>query len=77
MNTIRVALAQINPTVGDLAGNTDLVIDYIARARAVSADLVAFPELALIDRTSVAFGDLRDAFVEDVSQISASDSSPR
>ena len=47
MNTIRVALAQINPTVGDLAGNTDLVIDYIARARTISADLVAFPELAL------------------------------
>jgi len=47
MNTIRVALGQINPTVGDLAGNTDLVIDYIGRARAISADLVAFPELAL------------------------------
>ena len=47
MNTIRVALAQINPTVGDLAGNTRLVLDYIARAREVGADLVAFPELAL------------------------------
>ena len=47
MNTIRVALAQINPTVGDLVGNTDLVLDYIARAQAVGADLVAFPELAL------------------------------
>ena len=47
MNTIRVALAQINPTVGDLAGNTDLVLDYITRAQAVGADLVAFPELAL------------------------------
>lgn len=47
MNTIRVALAQINPTVGDLAGNTDLVLDYIARAQSVGADLVAFPELAL------------------------------
>jgi NAD+ synthase (glutamine-hydrolysing) len=47
MNTIRVALAQINPTVGDLAGNADLIIDYIARARKAGADLVAFPELAL------------------------------
>src|SRR4030095_2935452 len=47
MNTIRVALAQINPTVGDLAGNTDLVLDYLARARTAGADLVAFPELAL------------------------------
>jgi hypothetical protein len=32
--------------------------------------------LAVIDRTLAAFGDLRDAFVEGVSQISASDSSP-
>jgi hypothetical protein len=32
--------------------------------------------LAVIDRTLAAFGDLKDAFVEDVSQISASDSSP-
>jgi NAD+ synthase (glutamine-hydrolysing) len=47
MNTIRVALAQINPTVGDLAGNADLVIDYIGRAQKIGADLVAFPELAL------------------------------
>ena len=47
MNTIRVALAQINPTVGDLAGNADLVIDYIARAQKAGADVVAFPELAL------------------------------
>ena len=47
MNTIRVALAQINPTVGDLAGNTELVLDYITRAKAIGADIVAFPELAL------------------------------
>jgi NAD+ synthase (glutamine-hydrolysing) len=47
MNTIRVALAQINSTVGDLAGNASLVLDYIARARTAGADVVAFPELAL------------------------------
>ena len=47
MNTVRVALAQINPTVGDLSGNTDLVLDYLNRARGAGADLVAFPELAL------------------------------
>ncbi len=40
-------MAQINPTVGDLDGNTSLVLDYIERARATGADLVAFPELAL------------------------------
>jgi NAD+ synthase (glutamine-hydrolysing) len=47
MNTIRIALAQINPTVGDLEGNVGQVLDYISRARAISADIVAFPELAL------------------------------
>lgn len=47
MKTIRVALAQINPTVGDLPGNTALVLEYIARSRTVGADIVAFPELAL------------------------------
>jgi NAD+ synthase (glutamine-hydrolysing) len=47
MNTIRVALAQINPTVGDLEGNTKLALDYIERARQAGADLVALPELAL------------------------------
>lgn len=47
MGTIRIALAQINPTVGDLEGNADLAIDYIKRAQAVGADLVALPELAL------------------------------
>src|SRR5437667_6515752 len=47
MNTIRVALAQINPTVGDLAGNTDLVLDHIGRARATGADPVALPDLVL------------------------------
>ena len=47
MNTIRVALAQINPTVGDLKGNTDQVLDYLDRARAAGADIVAFPELAI------------------------------
>ncbi|HEX8090466.1 MAG TPA: NAD+ synthase [Blastocatellia bacterium] len=47
MNTIRVALAQINPTVGDFEGNTRLVLDYLGRAREAGADLIAFPELGL------------------------------
>ncbi|HVG20417.1 MAG TPA: NAD+ synthase [Blastocatellia bacterium] len=47
MNTIRVALAQINPTVGDFEGNTRMVLDYLSRAREAKADLVAFPELGL------------------------------
>lgn len=44
---LRVALAQINPTVGDLAGNQKLIVDNIRRAEELSADVVAFPELAL------------------------------
>lgn len=47
MRTLRLALAQINPTVGDLAGNTEKIIDYIRRAEAYSADIIAFPELAV------------------------------
>ncbi|HKY05055.1 MAG TPA: nitrilase-related carbon-nitrogen hydrolase, partial [Blastocatellia bacterium] len=47
MNTIRVALAQINPTVGDLDGNVDLILNYLDRARRAGADIAAFPELAL------------------------------
>lgn len=43
----RLALAQINPTVGDLEGNAGLVREEIERARAVEADLVAFPELVV------------------------------
>jgi len=44
---VRIALAQVNPTVGDLAGNTRLVIDWIERARAAEADIVCFPELII------------------------------
>ncbi|HLG18070.1 MAG TPA: NAD+ synthase [Blastocatellia bacterium] len=47
MSTIRIALAQINPTVGDLAGNVDLALDYVRRARELEAEIVALPELAL------------------------------
>ncbi len=45
--TFRLALAQINPTVGDIAGNMAKIIEYVERAREVRADLVAFPELAI------------------------------
>ena len=44
---LRVALAQINPTVGDIRGNARKISDYIARARDEGAALVVFPELAL------------------------------
>jgi NAD+ synthase (glutamine-hydrolysing) len=44
---VRVALAQINPTVGDLEGNARLIVDWIGRARDLAADIVCFPELAI------------------------------
>mgnify|MGYP001582048006 CR=1 FL=1 len=47
MRTFRLALAQINTTVGDLEGNAQKVLQYAARAREMGADLVAFPELAI------------------------------
>lgn len=43
----RIALAQINPTVGDLDGNAAMIADWTARARDAGASVVAFPELAL------------------------------
>ena len=45
MRALRLALAQTNPTVGDLGGNAAKILEYVERARAVDADLVAFPEL--------------------------------
>src|SRR3954449_2729325 len=44
---MRIALAQLNPTVGDIAGNEAKVRESLARARGEGAQLVLFPELAL------------------------------
>lgn len=44
---MKIALAQINPTVGDVAGNGVLIVDAIARARKAQADLVVLPELSI------------------------------
>ncbi len=44
---LRVAQAQINPTVGDLKGNTKKIIAYIEKAKGNKADIVVFPELVL------------------------------
>src|SRR6185312_2072559 len=45
--TMRVALAQIDPTVGDIDGNSAKVAEWIGRAREEGADLVIFPELCI------------------------------
>jgi len=42
---LRVALAQINPTVGDLAGNADLIAQSVQSAQAQGANLIVFPEM--------------------------------
>src|SRR5438876_390448 len=44
---MRLALAQIDPTVGDLDGNRDLILARIEEARTAGADLVLLPELAV------------------------------
>ena len=44
---LRLALAQIDTTVGDLEGNAARIIEWIGRARDEGSDIVAFPELAL------------------------------
>ncbi len=47
MRILRIALAQINTTVGDFDGNVAKILNYIKKAKNFSADIVAFPELAI------------------------------
>src|SRR3990170_1794079 len=47
MRRVRIALAQVNPTVGALEANARMVVDWMGRARALGCDVVAFPELVL------------------------------
>jgi NAD+ synthase (glutamine-hydrolysing) len=42
---LRVALAQINPTVGDFAGNAALIQEAVAQAQKQSAEIIVFPEM--------------------------------
>lgn len=64
MQTLRVALAQLNTSVGDLEGNSEKILEAAVRASEAGADLVAYPELAL---TGYPPEDLliRSAFIED------------
>jgi NAD+ synthase (glutamine-hydrolysing) len=47
MKALRIALAQINPTVGDLEKNVSKIINYIKKAKTFGANLIAFPELSV------------------------------
>ena len=44
---LRLALAQINPTVGDLAGNAALIVESTRQAQSAGAHIVVFPEMVL------------------------------
>jgi len=60
---LRIALAQVNSTVGDLAGNAATVVEWTRRAAGAGADLAVFPEMML---TGYPVEDLalRDSFVQ-------------
>ncbi len=47
LRRLRVALSQVNLTVGDFDGNAERMLQDIARAREMEADIVVFPELAV------------------------------
>ena len=47
MHSLRVGLAQINCTVGDLEGNTKKIIQYLDKAKKMGVELICFPELSI------------------------------
>lgn len=47
MRTFRIAMVQMNPTVGDLDGNVRRIVTWLREAKKAKADLIAFPELAI------------------------------
>ena len=44
---MKIALGQINPTVGDFSGNAERIVEYARRARQQGAGLAVFPELCI------------------------------
>ena len=63
MPQLRIGLAQVNATVGDLSGNCDKVLEWTMRAAEQGARIVVFPEMML---TGYPIEDLalRRSFVE-------------
>ena len=47
VNTIRLALAQVNPTVGDIAGNVQICLDAVSEASRQGAQIVLLPEMVI------------------------------
>jgi NAD+ synthase (glutamine-hydrolysing) len=61
---MKIALAQINQTIGDFQRNTEKICSYIERAKSQNADLVIFPELAITGYPPKDFLDI-PAFIDD------------
>lgn len=63
MRRLRIALCQINTTVGDFEGNTEKIIEHIKKAQSKNADIAVFPELSI---TGYSPKDIlfRDDFIE-------------
>lgn len=57
MGTLKITLAQINPTIGDIRGNIDLMRQAALKAQGKKSQMVVFPELSL---TGYSPGDLLD-----------------
>jgi len=47
LHNIRIGIAQINSTVGDITGNTKKIVESIDQAKSLGVDLLTFPELAI------------------------------
>jgi NAD+ synthase (glutamine-hydrolysing) len=60
---MRIAIAQINSTIGDFSGNRNKILEYARRAAEQGADMVLFPELALCGYPPMDLLD-QDCFVE-------------
>ncbi|HHT9123661.1 MAG TPA: nitrilase-related carbon-nitrogen hydrolase, partial [Candidatus Wunengus sp. YC63] len=61
---MKIALAQINPTIGDFKRNAEKICSFIDRAKSRGADLVIFPELAVTGYPPKDFLDI-PAFVDE------------
>ncbi|MBV6519835.1 MAG: Glutamine-dependent NAD(+) synthetase [Candidatus Brocadia fulgida] len=64
IKSMKIALAQINQTIGDFQRNTEKICSFIERARNLDADLVIFPELAVTGYPPKDFLDI-PAFIDD------------
>lgn len=45
---LKIAIAQFNPIIGDVEGNTEKILSYISKVREENCDLIIFPELSII-----------------------------